>query len=201
MNRFIRSLFLLSVLQMAVHAQEQTGTSTVTLGVGGGWPLGNHTGITGGPHFDGGYEYRLRKYLALEFGIDTTVVNVSGLSPTYIIPGGSSAGTSLLTPTYTFFSAGARSTAMPFGVRGILPLSGGRVELAAGAGGAYLWNPALISSPSHMWGAQANLGARVAIDKQEHFWLGTTGRLVQDYRGTPRQWLTWTADLGFRFGH
>jgi hypothetical protein len=96
-------------------AQDAVGTSTVTLGVGGGKIVGNPQGIDGGPAFNGTYEYRLFKYL---------------------------------------------------------------VELFAGGGGAYFWN----SNPSTTaWAVQGTLGARVAVDKQRHFWLGSTGRFSHEF--------------------
>ncbi len=61
---------------------------------------------------------------------------------------------------------------MPFGLRGILPLSEGRFELFAGGGGAYAWHSGDSSANALLF--QTSLGARVALDKQHHFWLGTS---------------------------
>jgi hypothetical protein len=204
MKRFICSFSFLFVLLGVGHAQETNGTSTVTLGVGGGWPIRGN-GVTGGPQFNGTYEYRLRKYLALEFGVDTTVVTVPATSVT-VTPAGScipldpTAGCNLYAFSNSFYSAGGRAVSMPFGFRGIRPILNGRVELFIGGGGVYLWNPRSYYSQENGWGLQATMGARVAVDKQRHFWLGTTGRFMNVNRVYPSQWISWTADVGFRFG-
>jgi hypothetical protein len=47
---------------------------------------------------------------------------------------------------------------------------------------------------------QFEFGARAAVDKHSHFWLGSTGRFVQNFGISEGEWFTWTADVGFRFG-
>jgi hypothetical protein len=137
--------------------------------------------LPGGPQFDGTYEYRFRNHWAVELGVDTTVTtffysyyNYAGVSPT-----------------------NGHISAIPFGFRYVYPMSRGRVELFVGAQGAYIWGPNNYSE----WAAMPSVGARLAVDKQSHFWLGSTARYVNDFGYPQGRWFTVTADLGFRFGH
>lgn len=199
MKQFIGLLFLFIPLATA-QGQDAVGTSTVTFGLGAGKPFNSYYATSGGPQTNGSYEYRFRKHWAMEFGVDTTHVrSQTETLTTTEVPGSTVLG-GATTLTYTYsYSYGTRSalaTTMPFGFRGILPLGQGKLELFAGGGGTYLWNP----STSDGWGWQANAGARVAIDKQRRFWLGTTGRYTHANSAYPSQWIVWSADLGFRFG-
>ena len=187
----------------AVHGQDATGTSTVTLGAGGGWiPAASH-GASGGADFTGSYEYRIQKYISLEAGVNETLTKYPYSATSSIIP----AGTNLL----SFFTSGdtviiqqgkSHSTSLPFGLRGILPLSGGRLEIFSGLAGDYFWNGRSAAPyAADSWGARGSLGARIAIDKQRRFWLGTTGTVSREFGSGRQVWTTWTADLGYRFGH
>ncbi len=64
----MRNLYLilpfLFLSSPAIHAQEASGTSTVTFGVGGGWIASHPSGTGGGPAFNGTYEFRFSKYFA-----------------------------------------------------------------------------------------------------------------------------------------
>lgn len=197
MNKRIRSLLVLLVPLCTANAQDTTGISTVTFGLGAGRPV-NPTYTTGGPQLNGSYEYRFLKHWAVEFGVDTSLVKTGNYAVIVTYP---ASGTILTGPSsysYSYSKINAFATSMPFGFRGILPLSQGRLELFGGGGGAYLWNP---NSNDGGWGWQASLGARLAVDKHRRYWLGTTGRYVRSNWANPSQWITWTADLGFRFGH
>jgi hypothetical protein len=181
MNRFVIFLLFLFVPLIAAYGQEANGTSTVTFGVGGTWVLVRPHDLPGGPQFDGTYEYRFRNHWAVELGVDTTVTtffysyyNYAGVSPT-----------------------NGHISAIPFGFRYVYPMSRGRVELFVGAQGAYIWGPNNYSE----WAAMPSVGARLAVDKQSHFWLGSTARYVNDFGYPQGRWFTVTADLGFRFGH
>jgi hypothetical protein len=196
-------LALLFLSSQAMHAQESTGTSTVTFGVGGGWIPGHPYGTGGGPAFNGTYEYRFSKYFAVEAGVDTTLTTTYYSSgPQYFsIPAG--AGLTTVTTTSQYIYRGsARSTAAFLGPRLLLPIAHGHGELFGGFGAAYDWNgrsDAPIAAGA--WGMQGSMGARMAVDKQRRFWLGTTGRVISEFGSGAQTRLSWTADLGFRFGH
>ena len=95
---------------------------------------------------------------------------------------------------------------VPFGARGILPVSGGRVELSLSGGGLYekyqVSNPAsvvgLVSRDG--WGGYLAGGAALAIDRSRHFWLGVSPHWFMANAGNARdRWLVIAGDFGFRF--
>jgi hypothetical protein len=170
----------------------------VTLSAGGETPTRNEFGESSGSVFNGTYEFRILKYLAVEAGVDNMLPRTQQIQFFPII--NITSGVNLQsTNTYVlaFSNDRTRATFLPFGVRGILPVSRGRVEFFSGFGGAYVWNQ---FSFNNAWLAQASLGARVAVDKKRHFWVGTSGRFFTNFGRDRQEWLSWTADLGFRFG-
>lgn len=97
---------------------------------------------------------------------------------------------------------------VPFGVRGILPVKHGRVELSVGAGG--LHEKYSVSNPSTNvglvsrdgWGGYFAGGVAVALDRGRHFWLGVSPRwyLANANSGYAHdRWFVVAGDLGFRF--
>ena len=196
MYKLFGSLLFSFLALPGAFGQEAVGTSTVTLSVGGETPPRNEFGESLGPVFTGNYEYRLRKYWAVEAGVQNMLP-----STTHYEFIGVPTGTSILYQQFCCFFVPDRTrvTLLPFGFRGILPVSGGRVELFAGLGGAYAWHSGY--SYENAWLLQTSAGGRVALDKQHHFWLGTSGRFFNNFGPNRQQWLSWTADLGLRFGH
>jgi len=203
--RFRMCMLLLSVAVTSVLGQDSSRSSTVTLGVGGSG------GGYGGPAFTGRYEYRFFKYLAGEAGVDTTLPSVFSYQyvPIFSISSGTFPTTiySSTQTGYTYFPFQNRDrvTMLPFGIKGILPLANGRVELFLGAGGAYVWSSRRFSAVS-AWREQTSIGGRVALDRHRRFWVGTTWRFYGDLGNlsnryvTDYNWYTGTADVGFRFG-
>jgi hypothetical protein len=206
----MRSLYLILPLLVltspAMHAQESTGTSTVTFGVGGGWIASHPNGTGGGPAFNGTYEFRFSKYFALEAGIDTTLTTTyysTALPIESIIPAGPGLTMTTVTGfTQYIYRGSSRSTGALVGPRLLLPVAHGHGELFAGFGAAYDWNgrsDAPVAAGA--WAMQGSMGARIAVDKQRRFWLGSTGRVISEFGSGAQTRLSWTADLGFRFGH
>jgi hypothetical protein len=199
MQRLLPFLFLFPFAVSTVFGQDNAAeSSTITFGVGGGWTGRNPLGTAGGPVFNGTYEFRIWKYLALEAGVHNTLVTANQLI------GGNVAtilaGTNLLTvytsPSLT--SRGeARNTSVPVGFRGILPLRQGKVELFLGGDGAYIWN---ANQGYRAWAVEGRLGVRFAVDKQRRFWLGTSGEYSREFGLYPQNLTNWTADFGYRFG-
>src|SRR5271165_21141 len=112
--RKIRLLLLASCFSITVFSQE-AGRNTVSIGVGGGFPVtGRRTeGIANGAAFSASYEFRLFKYLAPEVDVVNLIPNVEYGSKFGIV------------------TSRERVTLLSFGVRGIAPLSPGRIELFA----------------------------------------------------------------------
>ena len=208
MHKLIGSIVFLFIQLLPAFGQETGGSSTVTLGVGGAWALRSPHQLEGGPQFNGTYEYRVNKHFALEVGLDTTVTRATVFTSStststglYFLNPGVNQLTTVTTTNYNFNTSifdGARISAFPFGFRYILPEKNGRLEWSAGLGGAYFLGP----NNYNEWAVTPSVGVRVAVDKGRHFWLGSTARFLNDF-GAPAQglWVTWTADLGFRFGH
>jgi len=75
-HKAVGSLLMLCFSVVVLRAQDAKGTSTVTFGVGGGWVVGSGLGLGGGPRFDGTYEFRILKHLALDASVDTTISTI-----------------------------------------------------------------------------------------------------------------------------
>jgi hypothetical protein len=106
------------------------------------------------------------------------------------------------------FKAGDRFLWALFGFKGVLPLRRDRVEVSAGAGGAYekysVGHPAefvgFVSRDG--WGGYASVGAAIALDGRRHFWLETSPHLffANANRGYSHdRWLVLNVGLGLRF--
>ncbi len=183
-------------------AQDAVHTSTITLSAGGETPTANDFGEGSGPVFNGNYEYRVWKHVAVEAGADTMLPAKTDYLFVDILPGTNLIGvTTLQTNSPYVLTERGRTwvTLLPFGLKGILPLAGGRLELFAGLGGAY----ALHSHDSccNAMLMRASVGGRFALDKRRHYWLGTSGQFSSNVGGYRQEWLSWTADFGLRFGH
>jgi hypothetical protein len=165
--------------------------STITFS--GGWAHNNGNNCCGdsAPNAGFSYAYRLLPHLDLEACVDTAL----------------SLGSEARGASYDF-KADDRLIWVPFGVRGVLPLRGGRVELSAGGGGAHekysVGNPAqsvgFVSRDG--WGGYAVLGAAFALDRARHFWVGSSPRLffANANRGYAHdRWLVLNVGLGLRF--
>ncbi len=98
---------------------------------------------------------------------------------------------------------------VPFGVRGILPLRRGRIELSAGGGGLY--EKYSVSNPNDAvgltsrdgWGGYFAGGAAIALDRGRHLWLGASPRWFLANTGfggnAKDRWFVIGGDFGFRF--
>jgi len=93
-------------------------------------------------------------------------------------------------------------TLLSFGGRGIAPFERGRIELFAGAAAVRVFssNSELFFYNSPHWIGQVNGGARIAIDERRHFWIGPALRFSRDGGRPTQEWVSLTADFGFRFG-
>jgi hypothetical protein len=200
MHRLRAFLFLTNITIAAAFGQENVvGTSTFTLGTGGAWTLGGRPfNYSGGPAVNGTYEYRIWKYFAVEAGIHNTHLSITDYSsiytPTLINPG---LGLYQYNSSSLVTRGSARDTTALFGFRGILPLRKGKAETFAAGDAAYTWN---AGQGYRGVGAEFRLGARVAIDRQRHVWIGTSGEYQHELGLYPQHWLKWTADIGYRFG-
>jgi hypothetical protein len=204
MNGVSKALILGLFSVLTLCAQDGVHTSTLTFGVGGETPTYNIFGESTGPVFNGNYEYRILKYLAVEGGFEsmlpltTTYESVPVFIPpgttlaTYIAPAPCGSGCVFLTQ-----SSRTLVNLVPFGVKFVLPLASDRVELFAGGGGAYAFHS--DGSYHDAMLGQANLGGRIAMDHSHRFWLGTSGHFFANGGHDRQEWLSWSVDFGIRF--
>jgi hypothetical protein len=183
-------LFLLTCCLSLPVLCQLGGRSTITAGIGGGFPTGGENvyltgsaGIQDGAAFSGSYEFRLFKYFAPEVG----VVNLIPL----VQEGGK----------YPEPPVRQRVTLLSLAARGILPLKQGRIELFAGAAAVHVSSTIfeLNGFGSPTWLGQINGGGRFAIDRRRHFWIGPTVRFSRDGGRPTEEWVSLTGDFGFRF--
>jgi hypothetical protein len=137
------------------------------------------------------YRYRWLRYLDVEAGVMTA------LHPTPTLRG----ATFTIDPTDHFIW-------VPFGLRGVLPLRNGAVELSAGAGGIYenysAGNiPSFIGPQSQSaWGGYFVAGAAAAVTRSRRFWVGASAR---EFLGNANRtsnhdlWFLVTGDFTVRF--
>ena len=102
----------------------------------------------------------------------------------------------------------SRFTLPPFGGQATLSLWQNRVQLFTGMGGVNAWKPdnTLIepnrrgSSYNDAWLLQGQAGARVALDRNRHLWLGPMSRYVSNFGEGKKHWNTFGGSATFHFG-
>jgi Outer membrane protein beta-barrel domain len=176
---------------LSCPALGQSLTNIVEVGGGGGFPISSSADYySNAPAIIGRYELDFHKYLGAEIGIEN------------------------VRPTFTYYcgdgcfnSIRGRVTLLPFGLRGVFPSHGGRLEFFAGAGGAYAWNAVNATSlpyppPPGAWMFQVSGGARFALDHARHLWVGSTARYYNSLSSqsyNTQAWVSWTGEFGYRF--
>jgi hypothetical protein len=115
----MRAFFAFLGLAALKYAQSEM-RNTVTFSGGLAHNVGNSCCGESAPSVAFTYAYRLFPHLDLEAGVDTAL----------------SLGTEAVGANFNF-KADDRFLWVPFGVKGVLPLRGGRVEVTAGGGGLY----------------------------------------------------------------
>lgn len=177
-------LFLFTTLLTA--ADPHFGTSTITIGAGAAFPGSGYRAFRfqTGAAFTVEYEFRLHKYFAATIGMENDVHTAKnfGREPQP--------------------DSRERITRFPLGLRAILPISEGRLELFAGSGGApYNTSDYELSNTflknALLW--HVNGGFRVALDNKHRFFVGPTVRHYRDVGRPTEQWTSLTAEFGFRF--
>jgi hypothetical protein len=103
-----------------------------------------------------------------------------------------------------------RVTPPPFGANLTLHLRNDHVQLFTGFGGISAVKAPGIFDPQGFrkfstadgdnWLIQTQFGARVAVDRSRHIWVGATGRYLYNFGPGPRQGMSLTGDTTFRLG-
>jgi len=182
----MKAFFLLLGLALYADAQSEM-RNTVTFSGGFAHNVGNSCCGDSAPSLAVTYAYRLFPHVDLEAGVDTAL----------------SLGTQAVGANYNV-KADDRFLWVPFGLKGVLPLRSGRVEVSAGAGGLYEKylvgdNSFFVSRDS--WGGYASTGIAVAVDGRRHFWVGASPQLffANTGDGYHSRWFVLNVGLGFRF--
>jgi hypothetical protein len=120
--QMIRQMVIYCLPLVAFCQTERFGT--VSIGAGGGFPAsGFRTDqFSNGPSFAAAYEFRLWKYVAPRLDLVNLLPNYANYSKVGV--------------SYSR----ERVTLLSFGVRGVVPLAQGRIELFAGPSAVHVWS-------------------------------------------------------------
>jgi hypothetical protein len=106
-----------------------------------------------------------------------------------------------------FPSARVRPAVPAFGTKVTWSVAKGRVEVFAKAGGINAWRPDNVVIDAHrstsfndVWLLQSVSGARIALDRQKHLWLGAEAGYFQSVGANQRKWSAATFSLTYEFG-
>src|SRR5581483_10889604 len=178
-------LLVVCCLPLVVLGQSEY-LGTLSFGAGGGFPAGGYRTdpFSNSTSFAAAYEFRLWKYVAPHLDL----VN--------------------LLPSYASYSrygvsySRERVTLLSFGVRGVVPLAQGRVELFVGPDIVHVWSSesGLTSGfQAPRWLLGIDGGGRIAVDRKRRFWIGPAVRFSRDGGRPTEEWVSLTGDLGVRF--
>ncbi len=161
-------------------AQSHYTRHNFSLGFGAGQPRGDLRGYFSDSFgLDVGYGYRFHRNFQLDAGLET-LFGAAGVRDYYQTDFGD-----LRIKDYQFL--------VPLGGRAILPLASGRFLISGGLGGAYMRYQERMRQPYEYyridcpvcksrsgWGSYGLVDVSVALDRYQHFRIGTTARV---YRG------------------
>jgi hypothetical protein len=182
--RMIRRLLICCLPLVAFG---QTGRfGTLSIGAGGGFPASGYRTeqFSNSASLAAAYEFRLWRYVAPH-------LDLVNLLPNYANYG-----------EFGVSHSRERVTLLSFGVRGVVPLARGRVELFAGPAAVHVWSSQFeLTSGYHApdWLFGIDGGGRIAIDRRHRFWIGPTVRYSRDGGRPTEEWVSLTGDLGVRF--
>ena len=188
MNRLSASVVFVTLATAAMRAQIPIPRVNAEVDAAGVFPVGGYVAeeYSSGPGLRAGGDVRLARYLAAEAGWTAGWMN-------------------------TFYSCNRFGCSysrlenkwLDYGIRGVLPLAGGRFELSAGLGGGYIWFDRLSESASFYGGSLLQYSGRVAavLDHGGHWRFNFTVRTWRDLGRPIQQWLSTAAGISYGFGH
>ena len=180
--------FITWLVLLAASAYGQTAARhNLEFGAAGVLPLSGYrtTGYSAGPGWRTGYELRLVKHLGAETGFtEGWPVGIESCGR--------------FGCTYSRQSL----RLLDYGLRGVVPLAAGRVELSIGLGGGYVWHQYGDSGPFGPNGAliQYSGKAAYALDRRRRFGIAFTIRTWRDLGRPTQQWLSTTGGIVVRLG-
>jgi hypothetical protein len=91
---------------------------------------------------------------------------------------------------------------LDYGLRGVLPLVGGRVEISLGVGGGHIWFDSASGDNNYYNGSlfQYSGKAAVGLDRDGHWRVNFTVRAWRDISRPIQQWLSTAAGISYGFG-
>jgi hypothetical protein len=173
----MRTLVLLaglSLLAEPLHAQYSAPLHSFEFGAAGVIPL-NGYGYRVGAGWRAGYQLRVLKHLGGDAGFTEAW-------PMAI--------DTCLTAYFTCFSSRQYLKLLDYGLRGVAPLAGGRVELSIGTGGGYIWNQWKTYNNGALF--QYSGRAALALDRKGRVRVGFTLRFWRDLGRPTQQWISTT---------
>ncbi len=179
--------FLLALSAGALSAQVPASRAAVELDAAGVFPVDGFKAeeYSTGPALRVGGEFRLHRNFVAEAGWTgawmATYYNCSRLGCA---------------------SSRLENKFLDYGVRGVLPLAAGRVELSLGVGGGYIWFDPASSDNYYYNGSlfQFSGKAAVALDRNGHWRINFTVRAWRDLGRPIQQWLSTAAGISYGFG-
>ena len=91
---------------------------------------------------------------------------------------------------------------LDYGLRGVLPVAGGRIDLSVGVGGGYVWFDSGSGDNYFYNGSllQYSGKAAIALDRKGRWRANFTVRSWRDLGRPIQQWLSTTAGVSYGFG-
>jgi hypothetical protein len=186
MKRLRLSCLYLALSVGALSAQFPIPRANAEIDAAGIFPVGGYVAdaYSSGPGLRMAGEFRLMRYLAADAGWTAawmaTDYNCSRLGCSY-----SRLGNKFL----------------DYGLRGVLPLDGGRVELSVGVGGGFIWFDPISDDHYHNGSLFQYSGkAVVALDRAGRWRVNFTVRTYRDLGSPIQQWLCAGAGISYGFG-
>jgi hypothetical protein len=179
--------FLLALSAGALSAQVPISRANVEIDTAGVFPVDGFKAeeYSTGPGLRMGGEFRLHRNLVAEGGWTgawmATYYNCNHLGCSY---------------------SRLENRFLDYGMRGVLPLAGGRVELSLGVGGGYIWFDSASNGSSYYNGSllQGSGKAAIALDRNGHWRFNFTVRTWRDLGRPIQQWLSTAAGISYGFG-
>ena len=181
-----RYLSIMILAGVCLHAQSSAARHTLELSATGVFPVGGYKAdeYSAGPGLRAGYEFRIAKYVAADGGWTGAWM-----------PG---------TECSRFGCTHPRDEMrfLDYGLRGVLPLAAGRVELSVGVGGGYIWFDRASGDNYYYNGSlfQYSGNATVAVGHSGHWRLGFSMRTWRDLGRPIQQWLSTSGGISYGFG-
>lgn len=186
MQHMKAALYLSIIFVTIVIGQTRPPMHNFEIGAAGVFPLSGFRtyDYEAGPGWRAGYEFRPAKHFAADAGFTQTwpitAENCGRFGCEY---------------------AREKLGLLDYGVRGILPVAQGRLELSVGIGGAYVWHPFGYSGPFGSDGAllQYSGKASFALSQQGRVRANVSVRGYRDLGRPTQQWLATTVGVSCGF--